>query len=119
MGEQTFLVNSVALGSIQPADPMFAEVEAAAGGWEQVRKKHRSNKRSRKKHYGAAAEASAGLVLLAEKSKSVADLNGLNSELDVGLAAGIASESAGNSLFPLHLLMLSRDFVHLLQLLSA
>ncbi|KAJ6698653.1 hypothetical protein OIU79_012032 [Salix purpurea] len=69
---------------------MLVEVDAAAGGWEQVRKKHRSNRHSSKKLLGAAADASAGLVLLAEKSKSVANLSGLNSELDVGLAAGIA-----------------------------
>ncbi|KAJ6417074.1 hypothetical protein OIU84_002880 [Salix udensis] len=76
---------------------MFAEVDVAAGGWEQVKKKHSSNKHSRKKLSVVAADASAGPALLAEKSKSIADLNGLNSELDVGLAAGIAGASAGNS----------------------
>ena len=90
-------VDCAGLGSVQPTDPMLVEVDAAAGGWEQVGKKHRSSRHSRKKHSGAAADASAGPILLAEKSKSVADLNGLNSELDVGLAAGFAGESVGNS----------------------
>ncbi|KAJ6715603.1 hypothetical protein OIU85_027044 [Salix viminalis] len=74
-------VDSAAPGSIQPDDPMFAEIDAAAGGWEQVRKKHRSNKYSRKKSLVAAADASAGQTVLADKSKSDAVLNGLNSEL--------------------------------------
>ncbi|KAJ6403524.1 hypothetical protein OIU84_015436 [Salix udensis] len=104
---------------MEPADPIFAEVDATASGWEQVRKKHRSNKHSRKKPLVAAADASAGPALLAEKSKLATDLNGLNSELDVGLAAGIAGASAGNSLFPPHLLPFSRGFLHLLYLPSA
>ncbi|KAJ6309536.1 hypothetical protein OIU77_015107 [Salix suchowensis] len=84
-------VDSAALGSVQPADPMFAEVDAAAGGWEQVRKKHRSNKHSHKKQpLVATANASAGPTVLADKSKSGAVLNGLNSEVDVGLAAAEA-----------------------------
>ncbi|KAJ6707895.1 hypothetical protein OIU85_028193 [Salix viminalis] len=97
---------------------MFAEVDATAGGWEQVRKKHRSNRHSRKKQVAATVDALAGPVLLAEKSKSVTDLNGLNSELDVGLAVGNAGESAGNSLFPLLLLLFNQSFLPLLQPLS-
>ncbi|KAJ6670282.1 hypothetical protein OIU85_017838 [Salix viminalis] len=83
---------------------MFVEIDAAAGGWEQVKKRHRNNKHSRKKPPVAAADASAGQAaasagpaVLAEQSKSDAVLNGLNSEVDVGLAVGIAGASAGNS----------------------
>ncbi|KAJ6739067.1 hypothetical protein OIU74_003931 [Salix koriyanagi] len=41
--------------------------------------------------------ASARPAVLAEQSKSGAVLNSLNSEVDVGLAVGIASASVGNS----------------------
>ncbi|KAJ6362121.1 hypothetical protein OIU78_002512 [Salix suchowensis] len=55
-------VDNAALGSVQPTDPMLAEVDVAAGGWEQVRKKHHSNKHSRKKLSRATTDVSAGLV---------------------------------------------------------
>ncbi|KAJ6382216.1 hypothetical protein OIU77_030798, partial [Salix suchowensis] len=55
-------VDNAALGSVQPTDPMLAEVDVAAGGWEQVRKKHHSNKHSHKKLSRATTDVSAGLV---------------------------------------------------------
>ncbi|KAJ6395860.1 hypothetical protein OIU77_021004 [Salix suchowensis] len=96
-------VDSATLGSVQPADPMSAEIDAAAGGWEQVKKRHRSNKHSHKKPPMATtdalarpAAASARPAVLAEQSKSGVVLNSLNFEVDVGLAVGIASASVGN-----------------------
>ncbi|KAJ6766091.1 hypothetical protein OIU79_022122 [Salix purpurea] len=83
---------------------MSAEIDATTGGWEQVKKRHRGNKHSHKKPPVGATDALARLAaasarpaVLAEQSKSGAVLNSLNSEVDVGLAVGIAGASAGNS----------------------
>ncbi|KAJ6368659.1 hypothetical protein OIU78_001103 [Salix suchowensis] len=96
-------VYSAALGFVQPADPMSAEIDALQVVGNKSRKGHRSNKHSHKKPPMATtdalarpAAASARPAVLAEQSKSGVVLNSLNSEVDVGLAVGIASASVGN-----------------------
>ncbi|KAJ6433809.1 hypothetical protein OIU84_017501 [Salix udensis] len=91
------------------------QIDAAAGGWEQVKKRHCSNRHPPKKPPVAAAAASArpaatstrpvvaparpaatGPVVLAEQSKSGAVLNSLNSDVNEGLAVSVAGTSTGN-----------------------
>ncbi|KAJ6419687.1 hypothetical protein OIU84_029749 [Salix udensis] len=115
-------MDSAAPGSVQPADPMSCEIDAAVGGWEQVKKRHRNNRHPPKKPPVAASAASArpaaaltrpvaaparpvaisarpaanGPVVLAEQSKSGAVLNSLNFDVNEGLAVCVAGTSNGN-----------------------
>ncbi|KAF9681347.1 hypothetical protein SADUNF_Sadunf06G0216500 [Salix dunnii] len=83
---------AAALDSRQPFDPMFAEVDAAEGGWVSVKKKHQSNRHQQQKQATVIAKASAGLA-----PEIAGALVGMSSESYEGLSVGAVGVTAGAS----------------------